>query len=133
MPITARRGHADRTLVDGRFDTRYPADLEVWVTDMQHEGHSACGVVRDISESGVCVSIPLQFSPGDVVRLDVTDTVLFGFVTYSRLDDKATPLPKPWRTGIEVQRVLMGESDLSALLRQVLQEEMPQVLAGVRP
>jgi len=116
--------------VDGRFDTRYPADLEVWVTDMQHEGHSACGTVRDISASGVCVSMPLALAPGDIVRLDVTDTVLFGFVTYSRPDESAQAgqLPKPWRTGVEVQRVLVGGSDLSALLRQVLTEQMPQLL-----
>lgn len=117
-------------IVDGRFDRRYPADLEVWVTDLQHEGHSGCGVLRDISESGVCACTPMQLAPGDIVRLDVTDTVLFGIVTYSRPDETSHALPKPWRTGIEVQRVLMGESDLSTLLRKVLEDEMPQVLAG---
>ena len=109
--------------INGRFDTRYPADFEVWVTDMQNLGHSACGTLQDISNSGVSVVTPLQLNPGDVVRMDVGDSVLYGFVTNSRsvlgADEPA------WRCGVEVQRVLMGGSELSKLLELALCEQMP--------
>lgn len=112
--------------MDGRFETRYPADLEAWVTDLQNMGHSACGVVRDISNSGICLSTPIPLGPADVVRLDIADSVLFGFVTYANPEPSQAEEPR-WRTGIEVQRVLMGGSDLGQLLKKVLEEQMPQL------
>lgn len=117
--------------MDGRFDPRYPANMEVWVTDLQNEGYSACGTIRDISASGVCVAVPLALAAGDVVRLDIADSVLYGFVTYSEAEAYTldTAERDSWRTGIEVQRVLIGDSDLGKLLRQVLNAEMPRVPA----
>lgn len=111
--------------INGRFDTRYPADFEVWVTDMQNLGHSACGSMQDISSSGVSVITPLQLNPGDVVRLDVGDSVLYGFVTNARAALGSSEAN--WRCGIEVQRVLMGGSGLSQLLELALREQMPQL------
>ena len=111
--------------VSGRFDTRFPADFELWITDMQNLGHSACGTMRDISNSGVCVVTALQLSPGDIVRLDVGDSVLFGFVTYSHAALNSGEAG--WRCGIELQRVLVGDSSLSNLLQSVLREQMPQL------
>ena len=109
--------------IHGRFDTRYPADFEVWVTDMQNLGHSACGSMQDLSNSGVSVVTPLQLNPGDIVRMDVGDSVLFGYVTNARaVIGSAHP---DWRCGIEIQRVLMGDSAMSNLLEQALREQMP--------
>jgi hypothetical protein len=119
----------DGTL-DGRVDTRYPVDCEVWLTDLQHTGSAACGVIRDISESGLCVVTPLEFAPGDSVRMDLADSALYGFVTYSQPENAAGE--RHWRSGIEVQRVLVGESDLATLLKRILAEQMPQVLAETR-
>ena len=82
--------------------------------------------MRDISDSGMCVVVPLQLGSGDLVRLDVADSVLFGLVT------SAVPENSDWRTGIEIQRVLLGESELSQLLHQVLQRTMPAVAVGPR-
>ena len=115
---------------DGRFDTRYPVDCEVWLTDLQHMGSSACGSIKDISSSGVCVLTPLEFTPADSVRIDITDSVVFGFVTYSR-PEKVAGEPM-WRTGIEVQRVMVGDSDLAVLLKRILAEQMPQVAAEIK-
>jgi hypothetical protein len=81
--------------------------------------------MRDISESGVCVVAPLPLSAGDIVRLDVQDSVLFGMVTYAESEEAG------WRTGIEVQRVLLGGSDLSKLLQNALHEALPAVAQGV--
>jgi hypothetical protein len=115
---------ADLISVERRFDSRYPAELAIWVTDLARSGHSAAGTIRDISNSGVCVVSALPLGPGDTVRLDVGDCVLFGLVTY------ATPEEAGWRSGIEVQQALLGDSELSQLLQQVLQETMPAVEQG---
>jgi hypothetical protein len=112
--------------MDRRFDTRYPAEFEVWVTNLLKLGHSAAGRMRDISESGVCVVAPLPLAAGDMVRLDVADSSFFGLVTYAVREES------DWRAGIEVQRVLLGESELSQLLQQVLEREMPAIAAGLR-
>jgi hypothetical protein len=50
--------------------------------------------------------------------VQIGDCALFGHVSYG--DDDAT-----FRTGIEIIRVLIGESDLSLLVRAVLAEAMP--------
>jgi len=82
--------------------------------------------MRDISDSGICVVVPLQLAAGAIVRLDVADSVLFGVVMF------AVPEDADWRTGIEVQRVLLGESELSDLLHEVLQRALPAVAVGPR-
>lgn len=116
--------------MDGRFEERYPVNSEVWLTDLQHLGNSACGTLSDISTSGICVVTPLEFSPADSVRIDLADTALYGFVTYSRPEKNDTE--RVWRTGIEVQRVILGGSDLATLLKQILAEQMPQVEAETK-
>jgi hypothetical protein len=110
--------------VERRNDPRYPADLAVWVTDLLKPGRSAPGTIRDISSNGVSIIGTLPLGAGDLVRLDVADSVLFGIVTYGNADASS------WRIGVEVQRVLHGGSDLSQLLQRVLQEELPAVVQG---
>jgi len=101
-----------------------PADLAVWVTDLQKPERSNAGTIRDISASGVSVLTPLPLTAGDIVRLDVADSVLFGIATYGVAE------AADWRIGIEVQRVLHGGSDLAQLLERVLHEEMPAIAQG---
>jgi PilZ domain len=98
--------------------------MAVWVTDLLKPGRSASGTMRDISNSGLCVVTPLPLTPGDMVRLDVAESVLFGIVTH------ATAEGADWRTGIEIERVLIGDSDLSRVLHLVLQESMPDLAIG---
>ena len=74
-----------------------------------------------MSQSGLEVYLPLQFAPGTAVRMIINDSVLFGFVAHS------TPERSFFRTGIEVVQVLIGESDLSNLLRAMLEKTMPEV------
>ena len=80
---------------------------------------SASGEVMDISESGIGVYVPLKFTPGSVVELNINDSVLFGVVAYSR------PEHSFFRTGVEVWQVLLGPSALAELLKATLQEKMP--------
>jgi hypothetical protein len=110
-----------RRPVDRRIHERHPTDFQVRVTELEDPDFSALGQVVDISESGMGVHLPLQFMPGSVVRLNINDSVLFGFVAHS------TPERSYFRTGIEVVKVLIGGSDLSHVLRATLEEVMPDV------
>ena len=93
----------------------------VSVTEVEDPDLSSSGQVVDISESGIGVYLPLQFMPGSAVRLNINDSVLYGFVTYS------TPERSYFRTGIEVVQVIIGGSDLSHVLKATLEEVMPDV------
>jgi hypothetical protein len=107
--------------VDRRLHERHPADFQVRVTEVEHPEFSASGQVDDISQSGIGVYLPLQFTLGSAVRLYINDSVLYGFVAYSR------PERSYFRTGIEVVQVLIGGSDPSQLLKATLEEAMPDV------
>ena len=107
--------------MDRRIDERYPTGLEVRVSEVDYPAFSASGQVIDLSEAGICVYLPLQFMPGSAVRLNINDSVLYGFVAHS------TPERSYFRTGIEVVQVLIGGSDLSQLLKTTLEESMPDV------
>ena len=63
----------------------------------------------------------ISFTPGSAVRLNINDSVLFGFIAYS------TPERSFFRTGIEVVQVLVGTSEIAQLLKTTLEERMPNV------
>jgi hypothetical protein len=60
----------------------------------------------------------MRLAIGATVKVQVGDCALFGHVTYC--DDEPA-----FRTGIEIVRVLIGESDLSGLVNAILAEAMP--------
>ncbi len=106
--------------MDRRLNDRSPAQFPVRVTEVQNPGSSSTAQVSDISEYGICVALPFGITPGTAVRLTMTDSVMFGFVAYSGPEG---PL---FRTGIEIEQVLIGGSDLSRLLRAALREALPK-------
>jgi hypothetical protein len=110
-----------RKPVDRRIHERHPTDFQVRVTEVEDPDFSASGQVVDISEAGIAVYLPLQFMPRSVIRLNINDSVLYGFVAHS------TPERSYFRTGIEVVQVLIGGSDLSQGLKTTLEEVMPDV------
>ena len=105
--------------MDRRIHERRLADLQVRLTDLASPEVSASGQSIDISESGIAVYLPLKFSPGSAVELNINDSTLFGVVTYCR------PERSFFRTGVEVWQVLIGRSDLSEILKATLEETMP--------
>jgi hypothetical protein len=112
--------------MERRFNGRYRTDFQV-ILRIVHSGQSVGPLpVSDMSESGVGMLLPVQLAPGDAVRLVIADSTLYGFIVYSK------PEGSQFRTGIEVQRVLLGGTDLSRLLRQTLGETMPD-LPGLKP
>jgi hypothetical protein len=115
--------------MDRRFEERHAIDggvppMHVRVTDLAKPERTGSGQMNDISESGMSVTVPFQLAAGDIVQIDVADSRLFGFVTHARPDGPAC------RAGIELQRVLMGGSDVSRVLHLALRRALPE-LPGV--
>jgi hypothetical protein len=115
--------------MDRRIDSRYPASLQVTVTDIAAPDRVASGLLVDISESGVCATLSLALAESAIVKAQVGDCVLFGHVTYCDVSNSHEE--QSFRTGIEVVRVLIGESDLARLMKAILAETMPAT-PGVR-
>jgi hypothetical protein len=100
--------------VDRRDKPRFPADLVVRVTDLEGTSEAFTGSVVDISESGTCVILPTHLMAGSTVKLELDDAVLYGHVTYAFGADTK------FRTGIAVESILLGTSDLSKILQALL-------------
>src|SRR5580698_3408504 len=111
---------ADKGGMDRRLDERYQTNLAVTVTDLETPDRVASGRIVNVSESGACAELSMRMTPGATVKVAIGDCVLFGHVTYC--DEE-----RSFRTGIEIVRVLIGQSDLSRLVNAILAEAMPAV------
>ena len=107
--------------MERRYDPRYFAEIGVRVTDLSRPERAGEGRMTDISESGMGVTAPFELEAGDIVQLDVEDSALFGIVVHARHDGST------WRAGVEIQRVLIGGSDASRVLRIALRQTLPHV------
>lgn len=112
--------------VDRRLHNRALADLDVEVVRLSNKDQILPGRLEDISESGMCLILPSELAVDEIVRLETADCTLFGHVIYSTWTRNA------FRTGIEVQRVLLGNTDLAELLRTALQDTMPWATVTTR-
>ena len=92
--------------MDSRIQEHRSADLQVQVTSLDNPQLSASGQAFDVSQSGISVYLPVQLPSGSAVRLNINDSVTFGFVTYSE------PERFDFRTGIALVQVLIGESPI---------------------
>jgi hypothetical protein len=66
-----------------------------------------------VSSISPILAFVLQFSVEAIVKLTLLDTALFGHVA------QCTPHDDKYRVGIEVVRVLIGESDMARLVNSV--------------
>jgi hypothetical protein len=112
--------------VDRRLHNRALADLDVEVVRLSNKDQIVSGRLEDISESGMCLILPCELAAEELVRLETGDCTLFGHVVHCTWQRNA------FRTGIEVQRVLLGNTDLADLLRTALQDTMPWATLSTR-
>jgi hypothetical protein len=105
--------------VDRRLHNRALADLDVEVIRLRIEEQTVSGRIEDISDAGMCLILPCELVPDELVRLEAADSTLFGHVVYSDWKRNA------FRTGIELERVLLGGTDLADLLKSALQDTLP--------
>jgi hypothetical protein len=86
---------------------------------MDDPPETAVGQTVDMSESGIRVRVPIQVAVGAIVKLELADCALFGQVIH------CGGQPGAYEIGIEVVRVLLGQSDLARLVNAVLAESIP--------
>jgi hypothetical protein len=113
--------------VERREKPRFPADLVARVTDLEGTSEAFAGSVVDISESGACVLLSMHLMAGSTVKLELDDAVLYGHVTYAFGADSK------FRTGIAVESVLLGTSDLSKILQALLDASPRPALRHTTP
>ena len=106
--------------MDRRANPRSPSHFEVTVTELSRQNKSGSGWVRDISESGVGVTLPFALNPGAIVKLDLADSSLFGHVAHCRADGEN------YVVGFQIEQVLLGGTDVSKLLNRLLHEANPR-------
>ncbi len=109
--------------MDRRNESRFPSALVTRVTELDGNAAPLTGELIDISESGVSVLLAAQLPSGALVRIDIADTQVYGQICYTN------PEAGAYRTGIAVERILLGSSDLSSILRAVL-ERPPEPVSG---
>jgi len=109
--------------MDRRDETRFPSDLQIRVMGLD-DGPEAEGTVVDMSTAGICAILPDALEIGSLVKLELADTVLYGQIAYANEEDGS------FRTGISVERVLVQASDLSHIMKALLDDtqEMPRPL-----
>lgn len=107
--------------MDRRLHQRLSVQFEAKVTTPKSQS-GFWTTVSDISKSGLCLSIPVPLAPGDPVRVEMADSLISGHVVYSNADASL------FRTGIEVEQVQLGTTDLSHLLHRTLNEVMPDTV-----
>ena len=107
--------------MERRQHPRRLADLDIRVTDL-HAGLTYAGHVADLSRTGLGVFLASQLPDGTPLRLEAADSVLYGFVVSSVTQEDARV-----RTGIELQQVLIGATDLSRVLEHNLRAFLPEV------
>jgi hypothetical protein len=107
--------------VDRRLHNRALTDLDVHVTRLKRQEPRVRGRIEDVSETGVCIILPCELHPDEMVKLEAADSTLYGYVIHSAWKRNA------YRTGIEVEHVLLGRTDLADLLRSVLKATLPEV------
>jgi hypothetical protein len=112
--------------MDRRTHARRVADMDVRVTDLNAE-QSHSGRVVDVSRAGLCILLGSAIPVGTPLRLEAADSVLYGFIAYATSEGSIV------RTGIELQQVLVGGTDLSRLLENCLRAFLPQLSGLTSP
>ena len=131
---------------DRRIHDRVPVAFQVCVTVVTNPELTATGEAQDISSSGLGVFLPIQLVAGSLVRVDIADSVLYGFVAHSEecpivskpsfarnklwsesSPDGDTHSERRFHTGIDVVEVAVGKSGLSQLLKTTLEETLPNL------
>ncbi len=130
---------------DRRIHDRVPVAFQACVTVVTNPEISASGEANDISRSGLGVVLPIPIPSGTMVRVDIADSILYGFIAHSEEwpnlsrpsfarnkiwsdpDTPAESLPERrfFHTGIDLVEVAMGTSGLSQLLKTTLEEVLP--------
>jgi hypothetical protein len=113
--------------MERRLHPRVTVQFEAKVSKINNLEHSACGHVSDISNAGISVAIPMRLAAGELVQVEIADSVLTGHVVYSKQESSL------FRIGIEIEQIRLGTTELANFLQRTLNETMPETPGLERP
>lgn len=100
--------------MDRRYCPRINSELPVRLTQLDSGGEFD-GQLQDVSESGICALVHVEFEPGSIVKLEVLGLSLYGHVVYSTGEDDGV-----FRTGVFVEPAILDSSNIVELIEQFL-------------
>ena len=106
---------ADKMAVEYRLDPRHPANLEARVAELTGAQRSGDGLVVEISNSGLKVLVDFPLSIGTFLQLEIGGSRLLAQVIHARLEAQGCT------AGLEIEQVLLGGTDVSQMLRGLLE------------
>ena len=117
---------------DRRVHERVPVAFQICVTVVTNPEVTATGETQDISKSGLGVLLSIPLPEGSLVRVDIADSVVYGFIAHSEegpisSGERESRPARRFHAGIDVVEVAMGTSGLSQLLKTALEDTLPNV------
>ena len=103
-------------VMDRRVDIRVPTSVPVQFSLIGPKRVSSIGHIRDVSEGGLKLSSPVDLTPGNFVRIEVEDSILFGEVKY------CCPWAGGFVAGLLIEQMLLGRSEMSHQVAAALRE-----------
>jgi hypothetical protein len=117
--------------MERRQHERFLVQFEVRVTKLDEKKQAVLGRVTDASDSGLSIVLPLALVPRDLVQLEMADSVLYAHVIHSSSSSEGsgpegfTEKEAEYRIGVEVERVLLGTTELASMLKKTLIDAIP--------
>jgi hypothetical protein len=88
-------------------------------TKVRANGRSALVRITDFSQPAIRVELPFESAAGDAVEMELADSTVYGILIHSRKTKSSC------EAGIQVARVVLGDTALADLLQRVLAEQIP--------
>ena len=105
---------ADKNLMERRDDPRLPTELSGSVTRLGGPEERLSIWIEDVSEGGIRFVATEALECGSFLVINVEESTLFGQVRYCQGGNSS------YTVGVLVERMLMGGSNLSMLLENLL-------------
>lgn len=107
--------------MDRRYHRRIPADYEVRFSILGGDQAVYDGNLRDVSEGGVRIVVPVAVRPGWFIKLQIGDVQYYGEVRY------CCPWMNRFVAGVTLEPSLVSEGDLASVVARALSEPVPKI------
>jgi hypothetical protein len=111
---TERRKGPDKILIERRSEVRVVADQPVRVTTLGEDRHEMQGKAVDLSCHGMRIEVPNRVAPGDPVKIELDDAIVFGEICY------CCPNGRRFMVGVQLDQALQGLAELARLKQALL-------------
>jgi len=103
--------------MERRSEPRVIADQAVRITTLGKYRHEMQGKAVGLSGHGMQITVPNRVAPGDPVKIELDDTLVFGEICY------CCPNGRAFMIGVQLDQALQGLAELARLNRALLSDE----------